>query len=1234
MEKKNRKCFLAIGLWLVLACFLTTNCLAQGTGTSKSSQKWKVVSIVGTSMFPRVEKGRPLKQLVRVSVEGLDTPADVRIRVSMDGKKAYDEPLGSMKKGRVIREVLLPENDKPAKLKVELVAPGGKVLASNTADLMVPRKFTFYFVQYSHQDLGCGDYPFRRRTRIRHGNIVKVLDYCRQTDQWDPDSRFRYLIETSEPVTSFLGMHSDDVVEEFQRRVREGRIQIGAMLSTSNTEQLSHECMARLFYLANRHSCDLLGVKPSRTAVQTDVIGMTWPLVTFCNAAELNLAHGYNGRAGSCMKGADKDPLCYWKGPDGRSRVLLRHKPYGGAPPMSETYFRHLLNRKVMYDDFLIMFGADFTMPKFSIAQSVHDWNKKYAWPRAVNSTLDMFFDAIADKKPHVPLKVFEGGSNNEWASMDSNDARILAMIRLAGEMLPTAEKLSTIASVLTPGGYPWTDIYQAYHRMLLFHEHTNGAECFLTEGVEGTKYYETELEENREMARDTLHFGRRAMDQALNRLCAAISTGNNRTLAVFNPLGRVRTDLARVSADLLPGSFRLVDSVSGSKVEHQAVDGDIIFVAAEVPAMGYKTFRVEQVDARPKAKQAAESLEMENRFYKIRFDGKKGGILSIFDKELEVELVDSSAPNQFNSYLYEKLLTNKIDSNKWYGTEKGVCRYTQGPVARYMDISCTAEGVRSLKQRVILYDGLKRIDFVMEMDKAPSGRTIEHYAKKTQNNKEAVYVALPFAVPDFTIRHELPGAVTEPYRRQLQGSCSSYYSVRHFSDISNDKFGVTVSSIQAPLIEYGYPRSHPMTWLKWGLFGKSLEYPKHSRMYLYLMNNMWNMNMNIDQPGPHGFRWSIRSHAGNWQTGGADRFGWDIHNPLVTGVIKAGQKGHLPEKQQSFAAVKPVNVRCTTVKVAEQNGSGLIIRLVETGGKATEAEVSLPFLAGLESVRETNLVEVDKPGSIAVRDDGISFSVKLLPFDVKTIRVVPKTAGRPAKIARVEAKPVSDMEIALSWPVDKEAMKNISHFNVYRDRKADFKPTLLNLVQRPAVNTCVDRPILHYGGWINNRLYPDTKYYYRIAPVDRWNNQGPLSEAIEARTLKPDQKNMVPLRVEQLSAILISPVAPLNYVNLLFRTSCEPDIAVYEIHRSTSPGYTPSDATRIGEVRSDEVITGTDAHPEPMQSYPVKDFDHAMYPDSKVQPDTTYYYRVCAVDKAGQKGPFSKEASVRTKKE
>ena len=69
----------------------------------------------------------------------------------------------------------------------------------------------------------------------------------------------------------------------------------------------------------------------------------------------------------------------------------------------------------------------------------------------------------------------------------------------------------------------------------------------------------------------------------------------------------------------------------------------------------------------------------------------------------------------------------------------------------------------------------------------------------------------MPLAIPDFEIKHELPGAVVEPIRQQFSGSTTAYYAVRHFTDISNSRYGVTVSSPDIAMMEYGRPRSNPI---------------------------------------------------------------------------------------------------------------------------------------------------------------------------------------------------------------------------------------------------------------------------------------------------------------------------------------------------------------------------------------------------------------------------------------
>ncbi len=66
--------------------------------------------------------------------------------------------------------------------------------------------------------------------------------------------------------------------------------------------------------------------------------------------------------------------------------------------------------------------------------------------------------------------------------------------------------------------------------------------------------------------------------------------------------------------------------------------------------------------------------------------------------------------------------------------------------------------------------------------------------------------------------------------------------------------------------------------------------------------------------------------------------------------------------------------------------------------------------------------------------------------------------------------------------------------------------------------------------------------------------------------------------------------------------------------------------------VDGQSVLKGGRDYGQTPIDYRLGDFDHQMYLDTAVEPTTTYYYRVCAVDAAGQKGPFSREVRATTK--
>ena len=993
------------------------------------AQAWRmtIVDLEPTVLFPRQPAGQPLKQRAILHLDNPAYPVNVVATIIVGDNAPYTEDLGMVPYGKSALPLSILDISKPSKVTVIANDQDSHVVIDKKEWNWQPqKKWKLYSVSYSHHDLGYGNYPHQIRTDIRHGNIERALEFSRETDSWEDDSKYRFMIETSEPITSFLSSHSDAEAAELGRRIREGRIQIGGFHSTVSTEQMSQELMARLFYLSLRHTPDLLGVPHGNTAQIDDVIGLTWPLATYIKAAGLPyLFHGYNGTDASMLP-AQLEPMFFWQAPDGDDshRVMVRSTPYGAYTgdilgEGNEVQISNAINSLGTatvwsFDALLIQNGDDFKLAAIDTAAKIRNWNAKYSYPRLICATMDMFFSDIASQVRPGQIKAFSGDGNNEWVDEDATDAWALGIARRQDEFIPTAEKFSTIANALAGGGYPWTDIYQAYHRILTWHEHTDGTD-FLNDEAGRGQHYETEKAEDREMVTESREFAEHALNASLPKLTGIIKTVSERNIVVFNPLAWKRTDVVHVPAEALGVDSQLVDGSTGKPVAHQILpDGQVVFVAENVPSTGYKTFSI-QHGSSPRSSEPGNADFLESRFYRIQFDHATGAITSIRDKELNQELVDSAAPQRFNEYLYERYESPQPEKpSTWYRVSSASLQAYQGQVASVMTIKSSAVGVESLQQTVTLYNDLKRIDFNLDMVKSPSGITGGDASGRGFKDKESAYVALPLAIPDFEIKHELPGAVVEPIHQQFDGSTTAFYAVRHFTDISNARFGVTVSSPDVAMMEYGYPRSNPVLPYKEGEFEKKMEYPSNSHLYLYLLDNMFSVNILLDQRGPISFAWSMRSHTGNWQKGGADQFGWQVLNPLLPQIVEGRHSGTLPAAS-SFMSINKPNIVCSTLKPAEANGAGIILRFNKTEGIATTATVTLPFVGKISTANETSLVEEDQPVPLRI-NNGNEISFSILPFGVKTLRVINQSHPPLSGVSSLKGQPLSDMEVRLSW--------------------------------------------------------------------------------------------------------------------------------------------------------------------------------------------------------------------------
>ena len=176
--------------------------------------------------------------------------------------------------------------------------------------------------------------------------------------------------------------------------------------------------------------------------------------------------------------------------------------------------------------------------------------------------------------------------------------------------------------------------------------------------------------------------------------------------------------------------------------------------------------------------------------------------------------------------------------------------------------------------------------------------------------------------------------------------------------------------------------------------------------------------------------------------------------------------------------------------------------------------------------------------------------------------------------------------QASLSWTAATDDV-GVARYNVHRSTTAGFTPSAANRIAQPGGTSYTD-----------SALAAGT-YYYKVTAEDGSGNVGPASDEASA-TVTAAQDSTPPSAPGTLTA------TPSNGQAALSWGAATDNVAVarYNVHRSTTAGFTPSAANRIAQP------TGT------------------TYTDTGLAAGT-YYYKVTAEDAAGNVGPASNEVSV-----
>src|ERR1035437_8255998 len=418
---------------------------------------------------------RPLKVTVNYPYA---EPATGVVRLAGTEGKAVNLKFGSQ---TVDLSVPAVETEKTLKVEVEA---GGLPVASSEVTLKPVRRMEIYILPHSHNDIGYTALQADVEKK-QNSNIETGLRLAKATADYPEGARFKWNVEVLWCVDNYLRSATPEKRAEFLAAVKSGQIGFDAFYCNILAGLCRPEELLNLMSYATRLSAEC-GV-PIESAMSSDVPGYTWGTVSAMAQAGVkyfSFAPNYFDRMGGTMKEWQNKPF-WWKGPDGRQRVLCWCPTTGYAlghvigdgealARFIPDYMVQLETNRYPYDITYLRWNVhgDNSSPDEKIADVVRDWNARCASPRLIISTTAAAFREF-ERRYGDKLPVYSGDYTPYWEDGAASSAFETALNRASAERLVQAE---TLWAIRNPGPFPATAFQEAWRNALLYSEHTWGA--------------------------------------------------------------------------------------------------------------------------------------------------------------------------------------------------------------------------------------------------------------------------------------------------------------------------------------------------------------------------------------------------------------------------------------------------------------------------------------------------------------------------------------------------------------------------------------------------------------------------------------------------------------------------------------------------------------------------------------------------------------------------------------
>lgn len=897
------------------------------------------------------------------------------VEVSFNGEVL---PVKTLENGDV--QISLPLVGAPGFLKIIQKEKKKVVLTEQYFEPLIPADWEYFgngkvhVIVSSHQDIAWMNTPDSCREERVHKIILPALDLMED----EPD--FKFEMEQSLNLMEVL----EDSPQNKQRLIdtyKSGNFEWGATFTQPYEGLESGEQLVRQSYLGRRWIKKVLPGMDAHIAYNVDVPGRS------LQVPQLFKKSGIDYLFVSRMK----EGFYNWYSPDGTSIFTYSPGNYGwyhyhhkaldedAVTAMHELSkilkgWNEYYRERNIPPHYGLVISADAGGP-ISYKEVIEGWNEIVRnsgmdIPEISHSTALEFLKEV--DVPEAKIDSIYGERPNLWLYIHgAGHYQAIKAKKEAAVSIPSAEIFNTINCQLNNdfSSYPKKELDEAWYNAIYPDHGWGGKNGNITDSL-----FRVALETGNRI-------GKELLNTSLNSIADKIELKKKNNIVVFNDLSWSRDGFAKVDISHLKGYDWIVETFNGQNVPTQLVTSEnkkeLIFNLEDMPSIGYKTFAIKK-GKRKSAEISVGPNYCDNQYYTIKLG--KGGITSLFDKELKKEVFNTTAMVAgdlfhmgYNGNGAGEFVT--ITAPNYGGMERAHQKESywslieSGPVYSKFKSEYKMNGF-SVEQLITVFHQIKQIDLEYNIPDWPGKHNRQLRVMFPLNMKKTAQIS-------YDVLMGMVHVGKDELTMRPGGSAwgGTYYQkpeeihpreIQNFMTANGSGFGFTMSTNLVTA-----------DWIDPSM--SSAGYPVINSVLLSTHKSCHGLGNWYHQKGSHSFKFSITSHNEGWKNG--FHFGVAANHPLYSVVRVDKQKGMLPAEKSFVSTSNPFAV-ITTMKKAEDDND-VIIRLLEAEG--TDKKIKMNLSQKVNKIAKTNMIEETPEG---INQQGKAIQLPLVKNAVNTYKI------------------------------------------------------------------------------------------------------------------------------------------------------------------------------------------------------------------------------------------------------